>query len=123
MGIFINQIRSKIGTFYGPQEVTAGGNALKYYSSVRLDIRKKEPIMNKGVHVGNKTRVKVVKNKVSPPFREAFFDIRFGQGIDKMSELFEAGLAHMKVSGSHYYLKDEEGTKLGNGKAQAVKML
>ena len=93
--IFINQLRMKIGVMYGNPETTTGGNALKFYSSVRLDVRRVEAIKEAGNVVGNKTRVKVVKNKVAPPFREAYFDIMYGQGISKWSELVDLAVQSM----------------------------
>ena len=86
---FINQIRHKIGVFYGNPETTTGGNALKFYSTLRIDIRKGAAIKKGDELVGNETTVKIIKNKVAPPFRKAKFDIRYGVGIDRMSELLE----------------------------------
>lgn len=113
--IFINQIRMKIGVMFGSPETTTGGNALKFYASVRLDIRKIGTLKKGDDVIGNETRVKVVKNKVSPPFREALFDIMFGQGINKEGELVDLGVQHKIVdkAGAWY---SYNGEKLGQGK-------
>jgi len=113
--IFINQIRMKIGVMFGNPETTTGGNALKFYASVRLDIRRIGAIKNGEEVVGNQTRVKVVKNKVSPPFREAEFEIMYGQGISREGEIIDMGSAQgiIEKSGAWYSYKNE---RIGQGK-------
>ena len=120
--IFINQIRMKIGVMFGSPETTTGGNALKFYASVRLDIRRIGGIKKGDEVVGNETRVKIVKNKVSPPFREAIFDILYGEGTSREGEIIELGVAHKLVekSGSWYAYNGE---KIGQGKDNAREFL
>ena len=122
MVIFINQIRMKIGVMFGSPETTAGGNALKFYSSVRMDIRRIGAIKEKDEIIGNQTRVKVVKNKVAPPFKVVEFDIMYGEGISKMGELIDLGAKAniIEKSGAWYSYKGE---KIGQGKENAKQYL
>jgi recombination protein RecA len=120
--IFINQIRMKIGVMFGNPETTTGGNALKFYSSVRLDIRRIGSVKEGEEVVGSETRVKVVKNKVAPPFKQAEFQILYGQGINRMGEIIDISVndGHIEKSGAWYSYK---GDKIGQGKANAIKYL
>ena len=113
--IFINQIRMKIGVMYGNPETTTGGNALKFYASVRIDIRRVEAIKEGSAVIGNRTRAKVIKNKVAPPFREAIFDIMYGEGISKWGELVDLGveMGYIEKSGSWFSIGDE---RIGQGR-------
>ena len=122
MLVFINQIRMKIGVMFGNPETTTGGNALKFYSSVRLDIRRTGAVKQGDEVVGNETRVKVVKNKVSPPFRQAEFQIMYGRGIYHMGEVIDLGVKEKLIdkSGAWYAYK---GDKIGQGKANAARYL
>ena len=120
--IFINQIRMKIGVMFGNPETTTGGNALKFYSSVRLDIRRTGAVKDGDEVVGSETRVKVVKNKVAPPFRQAEFQIMYGKGIYRTGEIIDLGvqLGLVEKSGAWY---SYQGSKIGQGKANAAKYL
>jgi recombination protein RecA len=116
--IFINQLREKIGVMFGTPETTTGGRALKFYSSVRLDVRRIESLKDGSDIVGNRTRVKVVKNKVAPPFKQAEFDILYGEGISREGSLIDMGVEHgvIRKAGAWYTY---EGDQLGQGKENA----
>ncbi|HNA04048.1 MAG TPA: DNA recombination/repair protein RecA, partial [Rhodocyclaceae bacterium] len=120
--IFINQIRMKIGVMFGNPETTTGGNALKFYASVRLDIRRTGAIKKGDEVVGSETKVKVVKNKVAPPFRQAEFDILYGEGISREGEIVDMGVNHKMVekSGAWY---SYNGERIGQGKDNAREFL
>lgn len=122
MVVFINQLRMKIGVMFGNPETTTGGNALKYYASVRLDIRKGAPIKDKDTIVGNETKVKVVKNKVAPPFKQANFQILFNYGISKNGELLDLGVQLKMVDKTGAWFA-YNGTKIGQGKTNAIRYL
>ena len=120
--IFINQIRMKIGVMFGNPETTTGGNALKFYSSVRLDIRRIGAIKNRDEVIGNETKVKVVKNKLAPPFKEARFEILYGEGISRLGEIIDLGVEHglIQKAGAWY---SYNGDKIGQGKENAKQWL
>ena len=120
--IFINQLREKIGVFFGSPETTTGGKALKFYSSVRLDVRRIETLKDGSDAVGNRTRVKVVKNKMAPPFKQAEFDILYGEGISREGSLLDLGVEHgmVRKSGAWYTY---EGDQLGQGKENSRNFL
>ena len=120
--IFINQIRMKIGVMFGSPETTTGGNALKFYASVRLDIRRTGSVKDGDEVIGSETRVKVVKNKVAPPFKQAEFQILYGQGINRLGEVVDISVndGYVEKSGAWYSYK---GDKIGQGKANAIKYL
>lgn len=115
VAIFINQLRDKIGVIYGSSETTTGGRALKFYSSVRIDIRRIEALKSNGEIIGNRTRAKIVKNKVAPPFREAEFDIMYGKGISREGELVDLGVKYevLRRSGAWFYYGE---TRIGQGR-------
>ena len=122
MVVFINQLRMKIGVMFGSPETTTGGNALKFYSSVRLDIRRIGAIKDKDNIIGNQTRVKVVKNKMAPPFKQVEFDIMYGEGISKIGEIIDLGVQAdiIDKSGAWYSYKDE---KIGQGRENTKQFL
>ena len=122
MVIFINQIRMKIGVMFGNPETTTGGNALKFYASVRLDIRRIGSIKDKDTVVGNQTRVKVVKNKLAPPFRVVEFDIMYGEGVSKTGELIDLGVAAGVVEKSGAWFS-YDGQRIGQGRENAKTFL
>lgn len=120
--IFINQLREKVGVMFGNPETTTGGRALKFYSSIRMDVRRIETLKQGGEIVGNRTRVKVVKNKIAPPFREAEFDIMFGQGISREGDILDlaASISIVNKSGAWYAYRDD---KIGQGRENAKQYL
>ena len=122
IAIFINQIREKVGVMYGPTETTTGGRALKFYSTVRIDVRRVETIKANGEMIGSRTRAKIVKNKVAPPFREATFDIMYGTGISRVGEIVDLGVEFdvLKRSGAWFYYGE---TRLGQGRDNVKSLL
>jgi recombination protein RecA len=122
MVIFINQIRMKIGVMYGSPETTTGGNALKFYASVRLDIRRISTLKERDEPIGNSVRVKVVKNKVAPPFKQVEFDIMFGEGVSKMGELIDLGVKAGIVDKSGAWFSYDS-QRLGQGRENSKQFL
>ena len=122
VAIFINQIREKVGVMFGNPETTTGGRALKFYSSVRLDVRRIDKITQGQEVIGNRTRIKVVKNKIAPPFKTAEFDIMYGEGVSRMSSLVDMGVEMDIVDKSGAWFS-YEGTRLGQGKENAKQAL
>lgn len=122
VAIFINQLREKVGVVYGNPEVTTGGRALKFYSSVRLEVRRVEHLKNGTQMIGSRTRVKVVKNKMAPPFREAMFDIMYGEGISRIGELVDLGVEYelVRKSGAWFYMGE---TRIGQGRENAKQFM
>jgi recombination protein RecA len=118
MVIFINQVRMKIGVMYGNPETTTGGNALKFYASVRLDIRRTGQIKDRDDIVGNTTRVKVVKNKVAPPFKQVEFDIMYGEGVSKMGEILDLGVKAGLIEKSGAWFSFDS-VRIGQGRENA----
>jgi recombination protein RecA len=120
--VFINQLREKVGVFFGSPETTTGGKALKFYSSVRIDIRRIETLKEAGNPVGNRTRAKIVKNKMAPPFKQAEFDILYGEGISREGSLLDMGVEHniVRKSGAWYTY---DGDQLGQGKENSRRFL
>jgi recombination protein RecA len=122
MVIFINQIRMKIGVMYGSPETTSGGNALKFYASVRLDIRRIGAIKERDEVIGNQTRVKVVKNKLAPPFKQVEFDIMYGEGVSKLGELIDLGVkANVVEKSGSWFSYDSQ--RIGQGRENAKQFL
>ena len=120
--MFINQIRMKIGVMFGSPETTTGGNALKFYASIRLDVRRIGSVKDKEEAIGNQTRVKVVKNKVAPPFRVVEFDIMYGEGVSKVGELLDLGVQANVVEKSGSWFS-YEGQRIGQGRENAKTFL
>ena len=122
IAIFINQLREKVGVIYGNPEVTTGGRALKFYASVRMEVRRVEHLKNGSQLIGSHTRVKIVKNKMAPPFREAEFDIMYGEGISRVSELVDLGVKYnlVRKSGAWFYIGE---TRIGQGRENAKQYL
>ena len=122
IAVFINQVREKVGVLFGNPEVTTGGRALKFYSTIRLEIRKGEPIKQGSEVVGNRVRIKVAKNKVAPPFRTAEFDLVYGEGYSRLGSVIDMGVAFEIIRKAGAYLYYNE-LKLGNGKENAKNFL